>query len=108
MQAGVPGDWPHTRTPPPPASLQVQPGSCLVVKAQLMHVPQPPAAGSEPMFEPYTLLTAAEAAGGNVLTLIPGALQPLPPRYAAAAAAAAGALSCSLALHLPGVDSGEP
>lgn len=47
-------------------------------------------------------MPAEEAAGCNVLQLTPGVLQPLPARFSTAVAAASGALSCSLALHLPG------
>lgn len=86
--------------------LQVMDGSSLTVTAQLLHVPQAPAAGSDPHLEPYPAVSAADAGGSNILTITPGALQPLPERFATAVAAAGGALTCALALHLPASRAG--
>lgn len=55
--------------------------------------------------EPATLVDAQEAVGCNVIEVFPKAAQPLSPQLLAAAQAAAGNLTCTLALHLPQVDS---
>lgn len=55
-----------------------------------------------PVLEPLTLVSADEAAGCNVLTFSPQLARPLPPQMISAAHTANGAITCTVALHLPG------
>lgn len=111
--------------------MQVLPGSCISLSLKLMHQacsspPQSAASGSSsisssaavpksaadaaalPALEPFTPVSAEEVAGCNVLTFSPQLARPLPPQMVSAAHNANGALTCTVALHLPGSDRGQP
>jgi hypothetical protein len=60
-----------------------------------------------PIFEPYALLSADEAAACNVLEFIPLAAAMLPQQLPAAASNANGALSFTIGLHVPGSSSSK-
>jgi hypothetical protein len=67
--------------------------------ARLLHFEQE---GAELQLRPLRLLPAAEAANCNILELVGATATPVPPNLPAAVNVAGGALSCTLAISLPG------
>lgn len=87
------------RNPAAVALLQLVAGPLVQMIARLLHYEQE---GAELQLRPLRLLPAAEAANCNILELVGATATPVPPNLPAAVNVAGGALSCTLAISLPG------